>query len=198
MFVCIVNKMQWFYCFMHSNSYKGIVRENKKFKSVCFDTNQPLGHKLSNKLKKHSYPYNPIENTNLVEPKTSQTNKKMFMKNLHQTPDVQRVLELTPGHICKRPVSCTPQRPKTQVIKSIPPSPVVSFPFWGNVWEEDGGWSASPCIRLPSYDSMRRIWAMLLQTHPKLDRTEGQPPNVTSPRVPQPKNSRAEDTAQDI
>ncbi len=29
MFVCIVIKMQWFYCFMHFNSFKGTVRKKK-------------------------------------------------------------------------------------------------------------------------------------------------------------------------
>ncbi len=53
MFVCIVIQMQWFYCFMHFNSFKGTVRKNR-FKSVCFDKNHPLGHKLPNKLKKNS------------------------------------------------------------------------------------------------------------------------------------------------
>lgn len=106
---------------------------------------------------------------------------------------MQRVFELTPGHICKKNLCPVPHRDTRQmkIIKSIPPSPVMSFPFWGKTWMEDAWivWVHHQ-HRLPSYDSEKRIRAMLLQTHPKWDRTEGQTPTVSSPTVPQPKNSR--------
>lgn len=83
----------------------------------------PWDIKLAIKVKKRSYP---------------KKKKKRFMKSPNQIPDVQRAFELQDTlakDLC--PVPHRDLRP-LKAIKSIPPSPFVSFPFWGNTWEEDG------------------------------------------------------------
>ncbi len=108
------------------------------FKSVCFDRkNHPLGHKLLNKLNTNWYPYNPIENKNLGNLKQP---KKNFLWKTHTRFLMYRGSLNSPQDTFAKdlcPVLHRDIRPM-KVIKSISPSPVVSFPFWGNTWEEDG------------------------------------------------------------